>query len=74
MSSKKALSKLSFKDYHLKSGIAIWIHGLMTRKESLKLPHGEPLQYVISFKVCSRCGGSGVIKKEEAPEEDREKE
>jgi hypothetical protein len=26
-------------------------------------------------KVCSRCGGSGVIKKEEeAPEEDKEKE
>jgi hypothetical protein len=34
-----------------------------------------PLQCVISFKVCSRCGGSGVIKKEEeAPEEEREKE
>ena len=45
------------------------------RNESSELLHGEPLQCVSSFKVCSRCGGSGVIKKEEeAPEEDREKE
>jgi len=33
------------------------------------------LQCVSSVKVCSRCGGSGVIKKEEeAPKEDRERE
>jgi len=42
------------------------------RKESSELLYAEPLQCVISFKVCSRCGGSGVMKKEEgAPEEDR---
>jgi len=31
----------------------------------------EPLQCVISFKACSSCGGSGVIKKEEEASEER---
>jgi hypothetical protein len=35
-----------------------------SRKESSELLYGRTLQCTISFKVCSRCGGSGAIKKE----------
>jgi hypothetical protein len=44
----------SFKDYHLKSGIAIWIHGLMTSGSTEQPFHATQRSWVVGQKNVMR--------------------